>query len=173
MKEKDIIKPKDKYIFLGYTGAGDLNRVNKYFIKENSKYLEELKLKKMKQGFLGYEEWLQIEGLNIISVEEIKFRLVKEITDIIKSLDKDKIYSLLVNAYPINDRSKILAVLPYSIFIYEKTDIMVLTNILIKYLIIHINKYEYEEAVNLKFLIREWYTKENLEKQVTSKWNKK
>jgi len=72
----------------------------------------------------------------------------------------------LVNAYPINDRSKILAVLPYSIFIYEKTDIMVLTNIFIKYLIIHINKYEYEEAVNLKILIREWYTKENLEIQV-------
>jgi len=93
----------------------------------------------MKQGLLGYEEWLKIEGLNINSVEEIKFRLVKEITDIIKELEKGKIYSLLVNAYHINDRSKILAVLPYSIFIYEKTDIMVLTNILIKCLIIHIN----------------------------------
>jgi hypothetical protein len=109
----------------------------------------------MKQGFLGYDDWLKIEGLNISSVEEIKFRLVKEITDRIKELEKGKIYSLLVNAYPIKDINKILAVLPYSIFIYEKTDIMVLTNILIKYLIIHINKYEYEEALNLKFLIRE------------------
>ena len=41
----------------------------------------------MKQGFLGYEEWLKIEGLNISSVEELKFRLVKEITDIIKELE--------------------------------------------------------------------------------------
>jgi hypothetical protein len=120
----------------------------------------------MKQGFLGYEEWLKIEGLNINSVREIKFRLVKELIDIIKELEKGKIYSLLVNAYPINDRSKILAVLPYSIFIYEKTDIMVLTNILVKYLIIQNNKYEYEGAVNLNFLIREWYTKESLELQV-------
>lgn len=72
----------------------------------------------------------------------------------------------MVNAYPIKDRSRILAVLPYSIFIYEKTDVMVLTNILKKYLIIHINKYEYEESVNQIFLIREWYTKQSLEIQV-------
>jgi hypothetical protein len=72
----------------------------------------------------------------------------------------------LVNAYHINNRSKILAVLPYSIFITEKTDIMVLTHILLKYLIIHIHKYEYEEEINLKFLIREWYTKQSLENQV-------
>jgi hypothetical protein len=166
MKDKNIIKPNDKYTLLGYIGAGELNKVNKDFIQENSKYLEELKLTKMKQGFLGYEEWLKIEGLNINSIEEIKFRLVKEITDIIKELEKGKIYSLLVNAYPLKDRSKILAVLPYSIFIFEKTDIMVLTNIFIKYLIIHNNKYEYDGAVNLNFLIREWYTKESLEIQV-------
>jgi hypothetical protein len=126
----------------------------------------------MKKGFLGYEEWLKIEGLNINSVEEIKFRLVKEITDKIKELEKGKIYSLLVNAYQLKDSSRILAVLPYSNFIYEKTDIMVLTNIFIKYLILHTNKYEYEEAVNLKFLIREWYTKENLEIQVNDLKNR-
>ena len=160
MKNTNIIKPIDKYTLLGQTGAGKLNKVNKDFSKENSKYLEELKLKKMKQGFLGYEEWFKIEGLNINSVREIKFRLVKELIDIIKELEKGKIYSLLVNAYPINDRSKILAVLPYSIFIYEKTDIMVLTNILVKYLIIQNNKYEYEGAVNLNFLISQLSKKE-------------
>jgi len=121
----------------------------------------------MKQGFLGYEVWFRIEGLNISSVELIKFRFVKELTDIIKELEEGKIYSLLVNAYPINDRRKILAVLPYSIFIHEKTDIMVLTNILLKYLIIHIHKYGYEGDVNLNFLIREWYTKKSLENQVS------
>jgi hypothetical protein len=42
---------------------------------------------------------------------------------------------------------------------------MVLTNILVKY-IIHNNKYEYEGAVNLKILIKEWYTKESLELQI-------
>jgi len=47
MKEKDIIKPNDKYSLLGYTGANALNRVNKYFIKENSKYIEDLKLTKL------------------------------------------------------------------------------------------------------------------------------
>jgi len=159
MIDKYIITTNDKYTMVGYTGAGELTKVNKDFIKQNSKFIDNLKLKRMKQGFLGYEDWFIIEGLNISSVEEIKFRLVKEITDIIKDLEKGKIYSLLVNAYPINDRNKILAVLPYSIFIYEKTDIMVLTSILLKYLIIHINKYEYEETLNLKFLIREWYTK--------------
>ena len=65
----------------------------------------------------------------------------------------------MVNAYPIRDRSKILAVLPYSIFIYNKTDIMVLTNLLIKYLIILIHKYDYKDDVKLKNLIREWYPK--------------
>ena len=69
--------------------------------------------------------------------------------------------------YPIKNRNRILAILPYYIFIFEKTDIMVLTNILTNILIIHINKYEYEECVNLKFfLIREWYTKTSLEIQV-------
>lgn len=166
MTDKNISKGFDKYTTLGYKGANGLIKVNKDFIKQNSKYFEDLKLKKMKQGFLGYDEWLRIEGLNISSIEEIKLRIFKEITEIVKKLEKGKIYSLLLNAYPVNNRRKILAVLPYSIFIYEKTDIMVLTNILIKYLIIHINKYEYEEAINLKFLIREWYTKENLEIQV-------
>jgi len=44
MKEKYLIKPNDKYTLLGYTDAGDLNRVNKDFIKENSKYIEILKI---------------------------------------------------------------------------------------------------------------------------------
>ena len=83
MKDKNIIKYNDKYSLLGYTS--EFNKVTKDFIKDNSKYIEGLKLKKMKQGFLGYEEWLKIEGLNIISVEEIKFRLVKEIIKKLKS----------------------------------------------------------------------------------------
>lgn len=120
----------------------------------------------MKQGFRGYDEWLVIEELNINSTKEIKYRLVKELTDIFKELEKDKFYSLLVNAYPINNRSKVLAVLPNSFFIHKKTDIMLFTNIFIKYLLIHINKYDYEGAVNLIFLTREWYTKERLEKQI-------
>lgn len=165
MIDKNIIKSNDKYTLVGYTD--EFKKVNKDFIKQKGKFINNLKLKRMKQGFLGYEDWFIIEGLNISSVELIKFRLVTEITDIIKELEKGKIYSLLVNAYHINDRSKILAVLPYSIFIYEKTDIMVLTNILLKYLIIHIHKYDYEEDVNLKFLIREWYTKKSLENQVS------
>jgi hypothetical protein len=52
MKNTNIIKPIDKYTLLGYTGAGELNKENKDFIKENSKYLEELKLKKTETRFL-------------------------------------------------------------------------------------------------------------------------
>jgi hypothetical protein len=77
MENKNIIKPNDKYILLGSKGASELTNVNKDFIKKNSKYFEELKLKKLRQGLLGYEEWLKIEGLNISSVKEIKYRLVK------------------------------------------------------------------------------------------------
>ena len=36
---------------------------------------------------------------------------------------------------------------------------MVLTNLLIKYLIILIHKYDYKDDVKLKNLIREWYPK--------------
>ena len=107
MKDKNIIKQEDKHSLLGYMDAGVLSKVNKDFIKENKSYFEEFKLKKIKQGFLGYEEWLLIEGLNINSVKEIKVRLVKEVKDIIKELEQDKIYSLLINAYPINDKKKI------------------------------------------------------------------
>ena len=97
MKDNYILKSNDKYSLVYYTGAVELNKVNKEFIKENSKFIDILILKRMKQGFLGYEVLFNIEGLNITFVEEIKFRLVKEITDIIKKLEKGKNYSLLVN----------------------------------------------------------------------------
>lgn len=71
-----------------YTGADVLNKVNKEFIKQNGRFIDNLKVKRMKQGFLGYEDWFKIEGLNITSVEEIKFRLVIEITEKIKDLEK-------------------------------------------------------------------------------------
>lgn len=53
MIDKNIIKTDDKYTLVRYTD--ELKKVNKDFIKQNGKFIDDLKLKRMKQGFLGYE----------------------------------------------------------------------------------------------------------------------
>jgi hypothetical protein len=54
MIDKNIIKNNDKYTLVRYTD--ELTKVNKDFIKQNGKFIDNSKLKRMKQGFLGYED---------------------------------------------------------------------------------------------------------------------
>ncbi len=44
----------------------------------------------MKQGYLGYEEWVVIEDFNISTVKSMRRMLMKETSDMIKELEKYK-----------------------------------------------------------------------------------
>jgi hypothetical protein len=74
--------------------------------------------------------------------------LMKETSDMIKELEKYKVFSLLVNMHDKKNRSS-KAVLPYSLFINKGTDVLLLTNLLIQYLVIHIQKYNYDGEIKL------------------------
>ena len=142
-------------------------KITPSYIKRYGKVLNNLTEQKMKKGFRGYEMCLTIVGINVNTIGGMRSILIKEIGYMLKNLEKMKVYSLLINVYDDN-KEKNSSLLPYSLFIYEGTDVLQLSNILIKYLVLFNQKYQFDGELTLKFFIREWYIKKNIELTVNN-----
>jgi len=123
----------------------------------------------LKKGFLGYDKVLKIESYN--SHKNNNELLLNECKELINQLEQGKFYSLLINASTYENN--FLSVLPYSIYLYNKASPVVLANIIKQNIIIFEAKYEQPLEYSLDFLLREWYTKDEIEDMIIEYRGKK
>jgi hypothetical protein len=121
----------------------------------------------LKKGFLGYEKVLKIESYNSHNNE----LLLNECKELINQLEQGKFYSLLINASTYENN--FLSVLPYSIYLYNKASPVLLANIIKQNILIFEAKYEQPLDYTLEFLLREWYTKDEIEDMIIENREKK
>ena len=120
--------------------------------------VKDMREKYLKKGFLGYDKVLKIESYN--SHKNNNELLLNECKELINQLEQGKFYSLLINASTYENN--FLSVLPYSIYLYNKASPVLLANIIKQNIIIFEGKYEQPLDYSLEFLLREWYTKDEI-----------
>jgi len=112
---------------------------------------------------------LKIESYN--SHKNNNELLLNECKELINQLEQGKFYSLLINASTYENN--FLSVLPYSIYLYNKASPVLLANIIKQNIIIFEGKYEQPLDYSLEFLLREWYTKDEIEDMIIEDREKK
>ncbi len=121
--------------------------------KENQNHI-----KQIKGGYLSYELLIYIE--NASSEESFLPNLVTELAEMLKNLEKNKIYSIL--PFVVNNESQTgNVIVEHAIFIHFETSPSDLANYFLHRLLIHEAKY-FDSPYGLAITGRIWYTKDQL-----------
>ena len=156
-------KKYDRDILIPFHMRRNVEKFTPSFIKNDVrvKLLNKFGKNILKSGFRGYETCLIISILNINSNSEIINSIMKEVGEMFKNLEEKKVYALLINVFDVNVKNY-SSLLPYSFFIHKGTDYLLLSNIIVKYLVLYTQRYEVINDLRLIFLIREWYNKKDI-----------
>lgn len=114
-------------------------------------------IKRQYKNIFSYQIILIIKNINQNSKEII----LKELIDYIKSLDKNKIYSILPHLYS-NKRSQINAIFDKATFVCYRSSPEALTNLIIQGIIKYENKYIINSSYQLIITHRIWLDKNSL-----------
>lgn len=155
---RDITKSSYNILLIGITDNFKYNNI--YFAFNNFFNHKEYKLPTdIKGGFINYNVLLHLSNINSGS----KDLLITECNKLIKGLEKNKIYSLLVTAISISDGHSTM-ILPKAIFIHSRTSNIELVHLILNRLHIYEEKYESDKEYGLVLIGQIWYTKEELSK---------
>lgn len=120
----------------------------------------------LKKGFRGYNIFLYKEAVEYKQSDT----LFKCIQELFNGLEEGKIYSLLINVAN-SENLTTVSLLPRSILVTKDSPVKVLTEILIKHLIIIETKYDMYSPINLVIQGRVWYSKEEIINQIKKRNN--
>nr|QWO71428.1 DNA polymerase [Termitomyces sp. K1Aa] len=117
----------------------------------------------LSKGFRGYNVIFIKEGID----SNQSINITNCLLELFKGFESDRVYSLLFSIVD-SESLNTVSLLPKSILVTNKSPVDILTNILIKYIIINESKYEISSSKNLVIQGRVWYSKEDLLNQVSS-----